>query len=202
MSTVDLGITVRQDRVFEQVVMAEVLIPDTFNAWGDYYTKEVIKQFAYKFAQHGYGLDVDHDKVDVSNVQFFVCESFIARPGDPDFIEGSWVIGVKVLDSELWQRILAGEINGFSYQADVLFVDLEWDRSTGRIVTGMTEPDPYDGHVHTFLVVLDGQNRVVSGYTGPTDDHDHPVLGHSVTGLGGSPLHTHRFQVIEERKND
>lgn len=187
----------RADANFEQVVLAEVLVPNVPNSWGDLYTAESVKEFCYRFNKEGFGLDVEHDQVNVDGQEFYVVENFIARNGDPDFIEGSWVVGVKILDDDLWQKILRGEINGFSFQADVFMQPLEivYESET-RIVIGVTEPDPIDGHTHTMTVVIGPLNKVLSGGTGITDNHSHPITGASVTGLANN--HTHRIQVISE----
>lgn len=190
----------RDDRQFERVVLAELLVPNTPNSWGDWYTPEAIKEFCYAFSQKGYGLDIEHNQIDVGGVQFFVVESFIARSGDPDFIEGSWVIGVKIIDDGLWQQVLDGEINGFSFEADVFFtpITITYEDET-RIVTGVTEPDPLDGHTHTFTVVIGPLNKVLSGGTGITDDHAHAITGTTVTLASNG--HTHRYQVVEDEDN-
>jgi hypothetical protein len=191
----------RDDREFERVVLAELLVPNVPNSWGDLYSPEAIKDFCYAFSLKGFGLDVEHDEVDVAGVEFFVVESFIARPGDPDFIEGSWVIGVKILDDALWAKVLAGDINGFSFQAEVFMDPLTiiYD-SEARIVSGVTEPDPLDGHTHTYTVVIGPLNTVLSGGTGSTDNHAHSITGASVTALASG--HTHRYQVIDEGADD
>jgi hypothetical protein len=187
----------RDDREFEQVVLAELLVPDVPNSWGDIYSREAIKEFCYVFSQEGFGLDLDHDEVDVTGTGYIIVESFIARPGDPDFIEGSWVIGVKVIDPLIWQRIMVGDLNGFSFQADVFMQPLliTYDNDSW-VVTGVTEPHPIDGHTHTYTVVIGPLNTVISGGTGITDNHAHPITGATITGIADG--HLHRYQVIVE----
>ena len=65
---------------------------------------------------NGFGIDVNHQNDDVS-AGVKIVENFIARADDPDFVEGAWVIGVHVLDDDIWNDILSGELNGFSYEA-------------------------------------------------------------------------------------
>ena len=52
-----------------------------------------------------------------------VVESFIVRKGDPDFIEGAWVVGVHVPDKEVWQQIVKGELTGFSIEGTAHLVE-------------------------------------------------------------------------------
>lgn len=190
----------RADSDFEQVVFGEVLVPDQLNVYGDYSTREMVRNCAYEFARQGYGLDVDHDRVDVKGTKYYVVESFIARDDDPDFIPGSWVVGVKIVDNDLWQRVLDGELNGFSFEAEVFFSEVDWGEQPGRTLVGYTEPHPLDGHTHTFVVVTDGDNRVISGGTGVTDGHSHPITRHTSTDVGND--HRHRFQILEGTQYD
>ena len=61
------ALIVREDRKWDQIVMGEVLIPDQPNSYGDIYTREAIKEFAYQFAIQGYGIDINHDNVEVGD---------------------------------------------------------------------------------------------------------------------------------------
>lgn len=188
----------REDtEAWERVAWSELLIPNEPNVYGDYWTAEAIVRARDLYMQTDYKLDVEHDNVDVRNKGYYVIESFIARPGDPDFIEGAWVIGVKFIDDDLWNQVLSGELNGFSYEANVLAepVTIEYnDEIEQRIVTGVTEPDPFDGHTHTFTVVVGPLNKVISGSTGETDGHYHSIRTHTLTGKASG--HTHRYQVL------
>lgn len=199
--TLDCRIVRRNEGAFERVVLAELLVPNVPNSWGDLYTPEAIKEFCYTFSQQGFGLDVDHNEINVDGDQYIIVESFIARAGDPDFIEGSWVVGAKILDDALWDRVLTGDINGFSFQADVFMQPLLIVyEEEARVVIGVTEPDPLDGHTHTFTVVIGPLNAVISGGTGVTDNHAHSITGATVTGIASG--HTHRYQVISEDAED
>jgi hypothetical protein len=184
----------RDGEGWEQVVMAEILIPDTPNTYGDIYTHAAIKEFAYQFAMQGYGIDVNHNQDDVTG-KVYVVESFIVRPGDPDFIEGSWVVAMKILDPDIWQKVLDGEINGYSFEALVTMLPIQIDNLRNRIITGITHPDLFDGHTHTYSVVVDTLNKPVSGGTGVTDGHSHNISTHTFTDIADA--HSHRFDVIE-----
>lgn len=192
----DVRLVVREDRQWEQYVLAEILIPDTVNNYGDIYTRDAIKEFCEEFARKGYGLDINHDNEDVTGTKCFVVESFIARAGDPDFVEGAWVLGVKVTDDELWKDILEGRINGFSYEALVSFTPVSFTGLEDVQVYGTTEPHPVDGHTHDYLIILDLFNNPAAGATSETNGHHHKILGHTVTEVESG--HNHRFQVLVE----
>ena len=183
----------RDSNGFRRIVMAEILIPDTLNVYGDYHTRASIEQFAYSFAESGFGIDVEHDNIDRTG-SLLVVESFIARSNDSDFIEGSWVIGILVRDNDIWNGVLSGEINGFSYEALVKFVDIIIDVPVDKVISGVTEPDIYDGHTHKYTVILDDDGRVISGGTDVVNTHDHNISVHTSTDLAQS--HRHIFNVL------
>lgn len=187
-------VVLREDKSWEQVAYAEVLVPDVVNNFGDVYTREAIVQFVQEFARQGYGLDIDHDQVDVSGSAYYVVESFVARPGDPDFIEGSWVVGVKVVDPELWAKVLSGEINGFSYEATVEMTPVIFTATEGLQASGTTSCDPVDGHCHDYLVILDALSNPVAGATSETNGHSHRIVSHTTTEVAEG--HNHRYQVV------
>ena len=192
------------DAGWEQIVIGEVLIPDTPNSYGDIYTREAIKDFAYAFAVAGLNTnvinDIEHDNIDVTG-DVYVVESFLARLGDPDFIEGSWVIAMKINNADLWQQVLAGDINGFSYEALVAMTPVKIENLRNRTITGITSPDPLDGHTHAYMVVVDPLNRPIKGGTSETDGHTHAITSHTVTAEANG--HKHRFNVIDDgEQND
>lgn len=179
---------------WERVVFAEVLIPNVPNVFGDLWSPAAVREAAYEFMRQGYGIDVDHDNVDVSG-PVHVVESFIVRAGDTDFIEGSWVVAMRVEDDTLWQKILDNEINGYSYEATVNFLaGIFVDETDDGTRTGYTEPDPYDGHRHAFAVLVDANNRPLSGGTDEVDGHSHTISTHTVT--DESDGHSHRFNLV------
>ena len=78
-------------------------------------TAETIEDMAHDFLANGKNsqISTDHDGYTDKGV---VVESFIAREGDPDFIAGSWVVGVYVPDPEIWVLIENGDLTGFSIE--------------------------------------------------------------------------------------
>lgn len=189
----------RRDGTYEQLVMGEVLVPDVPNVYGDIYTREAIVEFCYEFARQGYGIDIDHDQKDVTGTHAYVVQSFIVRPGDPDFIEGAWVIGMKIPDQATWQRVLSGDLAGYSFEALCSMEAIQFQNLRNRYIEGFTEPDPVDQHVHAYLVITDIFNNVVSGGTSESDGHVHTISTHTVTDdalASNGDIHAHRFQVI------
>lgn len=186
----------RDGQEWEQVAFAEVLVPNVPNAYQDIYSKEAIRDFAYTYAEKGYGLDINHDKVDVTGTGYFVCESFIARAGDPDFIEGSWVVGIKVVDPALWLQILSGELNGFSFEAIVNMVPVSIAVPDSSLVSGLTEPHPVDGHSHAYVLTLNAEGAPLAGYTEIANGHTHRIVSYPTTEVADG--HNHRYQLLGE----
>lgn len=192
-----LSIKRRDGEEWERVVFAEVLIPEVANVFGDYWSAPAIRECAYEFMRVGFGIDVEHDNVDVSQKGTggsYMVESFIARPGDPDFIVGAWVVGTKIVDDDMWDRVLNNEINGYSYEALVNFMPALLAISDDGNRIGFTEPDIEDGHVHAFVVLVDENNRPLSGGTEEVNGHSHTITTHTVTDEADG--HTHRFNLV------
>lgn len=182
----------KDENGFERIVFGEVLLPYTLNSHGDYHTPESIREFAYSFMVAGFGMDVQHDEVDRSD-RIHVVESFIAREGDPEFIPHSWVLGVMVKDDDIWQQILDGDINGFSWQALARFLPIEITTEVSRTRFGVTEPDVFDGHTHEYFVILDANGRLLSGGTTETNGHTHEIR--NFTSTENTQGHRHIFNI-------
>lgn len=179
---------------WERIVFAEMLIPETPNSYGDYWTKEGIREAAYEFAKQGYGIDVNHDNNDVTGA-VHVIESFIAREGDPDFIVGSWVVGMHIADDTMWDQVLAGEINGYSYEAIISFTDAILAVDDDGLRMGYTEPDVNDGHIHSFILTVDDEGFILEGGTDTVNGHSHSISGSVVTDAAEDG-HVHRFNYV------
>lgn len=177
---------------WEQIVACEILLPNTPNVYGDLMSPDAVRRAAYKFMEEGFAIDVNHDNVDVSD-QVKVVESFIARAGDPDFIEGAWVVFVHILDPDLWQRVLDGEINGFSYEALVNFTPATLVMEDDGSRQGVTEP-ALDGHVHNWFAMVGLDNRPLGGGTDVVNGHSHRISTHTVTDEAAD--HVHRFNIV------
>jgi hypothetical protein len=97
-----------------------VMIPDKKDSQGDFTTKEEIQKACDRFAQGGMILrnDVNHNMQAIP--ECFVAENYILKTEDkehyPDSPVGSWVQKIKFndLNSELWKKVVAGNINGVS----------------------------------------------------------------------------------------
>lgn len=110
---IEKSIPIKKYDKMKKIVYGEVYVPDEVDTQGDFMSKEEIEKMAHRFLMECRQMDQEHNEIPGVAVPV---ESFIAREGDPDFKEGAWVLAVKVLDEELWGRIMSGEITGYSFQ--------------------------------------------------------------------------------------
>lgn len=97
----------------QRIVYGEVYVPYERDTDGNWMTPEEIEKMAHRFMERLRVTKIDrqHDGEPDEGV---VVESFIARPGDPDFTPGAWVLATKVANQETWDVIMRGEITGYS----------------------------------------------------------------------------------------
>lgn len=177
----------------QQLVFGEVYAPGFPDSQGDFMSAETIQNAAHNFLMKGLvdQIDVNHNR-ELSGCR--VVESFIARPDDTIFIPGSWVIGVKIFDPDLWEMVKSGELNGFSLDGTGVRVDTMLEIEMPLVLTGETEES--NGHKHQFVVRFDAQGNFLGGETGPgPDGHVHRIRrGTSTDDADG---HSHRFSFVE-----
>lgn len=112
----------------KQIVIGEVYVPydpsdaSTVDTQNMYATAEEIEKAAYEFMEKYRQIDKQHNFKPGYGV---VVESYIAKAGDPMFKEGSWVLGVRVTDNDVWSKIKSGEITGFSLAGSARLVEQE-----------------------------------------------------------------------------
>lgn len=99
----------RQRDPAQRIVVGEVLVPDALDAHGDRIDAATVERAAHRF--------LAERRVGTNHRSFCnvgeVVESFIARPGDPDFAPGAWVLAVRC-SPDTWQKVESGELTGFS----------------------------------------------------------------------------------------
>ena len=105
----------KKSNATKQIVYGEVYVPNRKDTDGNFMTAETIEKMAHDFLANKKNSQISkaHDGNTDKGV---VVESFIARENDPDFVSGSWVVGVHVPDTEIWKQIEKGELTGFSIE--------------------------------------------------------------------------------------
>lgn len=115
-SNIETYIEIQKSDEEQQMVYGIVYSPDEVDSQGDYTDIEVIKQMSYDFMKNKNveNIDVDHT---FKNEDAFVAESWLIKSPDslfPNEKEGSWAVGIKVNNPEIWNKIKNKEINGLS----------------------------------------------------------------------------------------
>ena len=96
----------------KRVVIGPLLIPDKVDLQGDLVRAEDIEEVAHKFLLRGnFQIKFMH-KQPLRKADAAIVESGIYRRYPMP--EGTWIGAVKVFNDSLWQKILKGEITGFS----------------------------------------------------------------------------------------
>ena len=106
----------------KQIVFGEVYVPDVRDTDGEFMTAETIEKMAHNFLANKKNFEISKSH-DGNTDKGCVVESFIAREGDPDFIPGSWVVGVYVPNVEIWKQIEDGELTGFSIEGQGTLIE-------------------------------------------------------------------------------
>ncbi len=93
-----------------------VLEPDIIDAQNDTYSADDIRSAFEKFAEHYRNVGLMHKQMVNDKVQ--ILENYIApadfQSGDVMVKKGTWLMGVRVTDPDLWAGVKDGSITGFS----------------------------------------------------------------------------------------
>lgn len=187
------GVRIKKLDEEEQIVFGEVYAPDFPDSQGDFKSAFEVKKMAYNFMRKGLtaNIDVNHSQTRSGS---YIVESFIAQKGDPIFIPGSWVIGVKVPDPVIWRMVKSGELNGFSLDGMGVRTETIFECEMPEVLKG--ETDDVKGHRHTFFVKYDPEGNFQGGYTDPgPNGHVHQIARGTVT--EDADCHNHRFSFVE-----
>ncbi|MBM3299001.1 MAG: hypothetical protein FJY85_03505 [Deltaproteobacteria bacterium] len=163
----------------KRLVYAPVYTPFHVDTDGEAMEPAEVEKMAHEFMLNGRFdcIDVNHDRI---RSGCRVVESFVARKGDPDFTAGEWVLGVKVMREDLWQKVLKGELNGFSFGSNNVptrtdyVVDLLQPVS-GAGTTEKSEGGPLPSHRHEVIVEFAADSSMVPTRTSEALGHSHKV---------------------------
>lgn len=87
-----------------------------------YFSKETIRQIAQIYFKRGFQANINLSHTDVA-ANSFIFQSYIvdenlglSSPKGLNLPDGSWVIGMKVTDDNVWKEIKSGKLKGFSVE--------------------------------------------------------------------------------------
>jgi len=96
-----------------------------------YFTKETIRTISQVFFKKGFQMNLNLDHTETT-AKSFVFQSFIVdqskginSPKGLNLPDGSWVIGVKVQDKNVWNSIKGGNQKGFSIEGMFEFFETQ-----------------------------------------------------------------------------
>lgn len=177
-----------------RLVYGEVYAPNRPDADREFMLAEDIEAMAHDFMRRMKQdrVDTHHNNEVIPNV--VVVESFIARKGDPDFIEGAWVVGVHINDDDTWEKVKKGELSGFSLEALVNYEDVEVEIEMPPIVSGVTSKS--EEHTHKFFVTYDKEGNFKGGVTDEVNGHKHAIICGTRTEKAEG--HSHMFSAVDD----
>lgn len=106
------------------------------------FTKECIEQLSQKFLKNGFQRNwtTEHEDIakGISVVESWIKvdaqkDKSIALGLDPNIELGSWIIGAKVENDEVWQQIKDGTFQGFSVEAMCTIDDFDFSKIENNI---------------------------------------------------------------------
>ncbi len=114
-----VGVTKAEENP-EHYVMGIVYEPDTKDSQGDWATAEEIRKAAWGFMESDQVYKINHDE----DAEIHVLESFLA-PVDYEMEgqkikAGTWMLGSRVMDTEIWKQIEDGKKTGYSMAGEAL----------------------------------------------------------------------------------
>lgn len=114
----------------ERIVVGAAMIPDlkifrrdenTGEEFNIVFSKETIKSIAQQFYEKGYQANFNlMHKTPMDGVTFFLSfikdtpRGLVGMAGD--YPEGTWFLGAKVTNDEVWAKVKSGEIKGWSVE--------------------------------------------------------------------------------------
>ena len=188
---------VRKD-VEKQIVYGVVYAPGEIDAHGEMMLAGDIEQMAHAFLQKmvetgNAVIDVEHDNVPVNA---YPVESYIETTEGQPWPVGSWILGVKIADANLWAKVKSGELNGYSFEAMVSKMPLVVSVEVAPDMLGKTAEA--EGHDHVFFLEFNEEGRVIGGTTSFDAGHRHKIIAGTATemaGTAGVKAHAHRLPV-------
>ena len=93
-------------------ITCAVYVPMKADAHNNFMTADEIEKASDYFLLNHRAVDEMHDMVKGVGG---ITQNYIAKKNDPDgFVEGTWVVEIKIFTDDAWKRILKGEYKGIS----------------------------------------------------------------------------------------
>jgi len=100
----------------ERYILGIVLEPDIVDGQNEVVSKQEIRQACFSFMENYKKLGVYHTEENKGRLA--ILENFLAPVtftlGEREVVEGTWLMGIRVMDDSLWSKIKNGDITGLS----------------------------------------------------------------------------------------
>lgn len=99
-----------------------------------FFTADTIRQIAQQYFKSGFqkNLNLNHTSVPAKSYMFqsYIVDNSkgIKAPKGIDVPDGSWIVGVKVDDKEVWNEIKTGKVKGFSIEGMFEFIESNFSK--------------------------------------------------------------------------
>jgi hypothetical protein len=102
--------------VEERYVLGIVLEPETADSQGDIYSHDEVRKAAHDYMENAGALGKQHSEIVTGKIR--ILETFVA-PADfevdgESITKGTWIMGVRIADDDLWEAVKKGSFTGFS----------------------------------------------------------------------------------------
>lgn len=100
----------------ERFVFGVVLQPETKDSQGDIYSADEVRVAAHTYMEKAQALGKQHGEIITGKLK--ILESYVA-PTDfaletETITKGTWLLGIRVVDDDLWTEVKKGSFTGFS----------------------------------------------------------------------------------------
>lgn len=101
----------------ERYVLGVVLAPEQRDSQGDIYSHDEVRKAAHEYMENAGNLGKQHREI-VAKDKLRIIESYIApvdfEQDGEQVHKGTWLLGIRVVDDDLWSGIKKGDFTGFS----------------------------------------------------------------------------------------
>jgi hypothetical protein len=186
-----VNVTFSEIDLKRQTVHGAVLYPNAVAKRKYVIDDENIREAAYNFLQLDLTkvIDTNHNRIPNGSK---VVESYIVKSDDDIYPKGTWVLGVKITDPIIWQKIVKGDLTGFSIEFTANASVQEYEIIYNNLIVGETKD--HDGHTHAFVMEIDDTGKVIKGYTSEDNGHSHLINYTSETEK--ELEHSHRIAIV------
>lgn len=143
----------------ERIVVGPAMIPDMLiyrnnkelGECNTYFSSETIKTVAENFYLKGFNrkTNIMHDSnTETDGINFFMSfirdseKGLVGMAGD--YPDGTWFLGAKIIDEQIWGLVESGDITGFSVEGLMGFKRMHTEEQAVKMVEELMESDDED----------------------------------------------------------